>query len=186
MLHLNFSPFPILKSSKIILRKITEDDTDNIFELRSNPQTMRFIPRPLATTKQDAVDLITLMNDKIIANTDINWAITLPDNDDLIGIIGHYRIDHENFRSEIGYILNPNFHNKGIVTAAIKLVLQYGFINLQLHSVEARINPNNFASEKVLLKNGFIKEAHLIENEFFEGKFIDTVIYSLLKKSYLS
>ena len=186
MLNINFSPFPILKSPKIYLRQITDADADKFFELRSNPQTMRFIPRPLATTKKDAIDLLTLMNDKIISNTAINWAITLPDNDDLIGIIGHYRIDTENYRSEIGYILNPNFHNKGIITAAIELVLQFGFTKLQLHSVEARIDPNNFASEKVLLKNCFVKEAHFIENEFFEGKFIDTVIYSLLKKRYLA
>ena len=88
MLNINFSPFPILKSPKIYLRQITDADADKFFELRSNPQTMRFIPRPLATTKKDAIDLLTLMNDKIISNTAINWAITLPDNDDLIGIIG--------------------------------------------------------------------------------------------------
>ncbi|MBC7493624.1 MAG: GNAT family N-acetyltransferase, partial [Flavobacterium sp.] len=107
-------------------------------------------------------------------------------SDDLIGIIGHYKIDNENFRSEIGYILNPDFHNKGIITDAIKLILQYGFTTLQLHSVEAIIDPGNFASEKVLIKNDFVKEAHLIENNFFEGKFLDAVIYSLLKKTYLS
>ena len=186
MLNINFSPFPILISTVIKLRQITDDDADKIFELRSNPETMQFIPRPLAKTKQDAFDLIALMNDKVLANTGINWSITLPDSDDLIGIIGHYKIDNENFRSEIGYILNADFHNQGIITASIKLILDYGFTTLQLHSVEAIIDPGNFASEKVLIKNGFVKEAHLIENNFFEGKFLDTVIYSLLKKTYLS
>ena len=51
---------------------------------------------------------------------------------------------------------------------------------MKLHSIEAVIDPRNSASEKVLQKNGFIKEAHLKENEFFEGEFIDSVIYSRL------
>ena len=186
MLITNFSPFPILNSDRLQLRQITNGDLDEVFELRNDPETMKFIPRPLAKTKQDALHLITMITEKINANRDINWAITLQSNSKLIGIIGHYKIKHENYRSEIGYILNPKFHNKGIITDAIQLILEYGFTVLQLHSIEAIIDPNNFASEKVLQKNRFVKEAHLIENEFFNGKFIDTVIYSLLKKNYIT
>ena len=53
---------------------------------------------------------------------------------------------------------------------------------MQLHSIEAIIDPENFASEKVLQKNGFVKEAHLKENEFYDGRFLDTVIYSILNQ----
>ena len=53
-----------------------------------------------------------------------------------------------------------------------------------LHSIEAIIDPENHSSARILEKNGFIKEAHLVENEFFDGKFIDTVIYSILKRNY--
>ena len=55
---------------------------------------------------------------------------------------------------------------------------------MNLHSIEAIIDPENIASEKVLQKNGFVKEAHLRENELWEGKFRDTVIYSLLKSNW--
>ena len=184
MLVTNFYPFPIIKSERLLLRQITENDANQIFEIRSNPQTMQYIPRPIAKNIADAQELITMITDKINANTDINWAITLNETDELIGIIGHYRINHESYRSEIGYILNPNFQNKGIVSEAVKLILKYGFEVLELHSVEAIIDPKNFASEKVLQKNGFVKEAHLIENGWFNGQFIDTVIYSLLKRNF--
>jgi ribosomal-protein-alanine N-acetyltransferase len=53
---------------------------------------------------------------------------------------------------------------------------------MKLHSIEAVIDPENAASEKVLQKNGFVKEAHLKENEFYDGTFIDSVIYSRLSK----
>jgi ribosomal-protein-alanine N-acetyltransferase len=51
---------------------------------------------------------------------------------------------------------------------------------MKLHSIEAIIDPENGASEKVLQKNGFIKEGHLKENEFYDGKFLDCFIYSRL------
>ena len=79
----------------------------------------------------------------------------------------------------------PDYHNQGIVTEVLEAIIDYGFDDMNLHSLEAVIDPKNIASEKVLIKNGFIKEAHLIENEFAEGKFWDTVIYSLLKRNRL-
>jgi ribosomal-protein-alanine N-acetyltransferase len=81
-------------------------------------------------------------------------------------------------------MLLPEFHGKGIITEAIKVVVKYGFEVMQLHSIEAVIDPRNYASEKVLQKCGFIKEAHFLENELYNGNFLDTVIYSLLKRNY--
>jgi ribosomal-protein-alanine N-acetyltransferase len=49
---------------------------------------------------------------------------------------------------------------------------------MNLHSIEGIIDPDNLASAQVLLKNGFVKEAHIKENEFYQGRFLDTVIYS--------
>jgi ribosomal-protein-alanine N-acetyltransferase len=79
-------------------------------------------------------------------------------------------------------MLLPEYHGKGIITEAIKEVVRYGFKIMKLHSIEAVIDPENYISEKVLRKNGFVKEAHLRENECFEGRFLDTVIYSILNK----
>ena len=117
----------------------------------------------------------------IESNEGINWAITYKDNPKLIGIIGHYRIKPEHFRAEIGYMILPEYNGKGIVSEAVKEVVTYGFTEMKLHSIEAIIDPENHGSAKVLEKNIFVKEAHLKENEFYEGRFLDTVIYSILK-----
>ena len=184
MLEINFSPFPILETKRLILRRITIDDLEQVLELRGNPETMKFIPRPLAKTPEDAKTHINMIEEKINNNEGINWAITMKGNANMIGIIGHYRIQKENHRCEIGYMLHPSFHGNGIITEAIQEVVNYGFDEMNMHSIEGVIDPGNFASEKVLLKNGFVKEAHLIENELYEGKFWDTVIYSKLKKNH--
>lgn len=175
-------PFQNLESERLLLRQVSPNDIHEVFALRSNPETMEFIPRPLATTLDEALDHIKMINDKIEANEGINWAITEKGNPKLLGVIGHYRIKWEHFRSEIGYMLLPEYQGKGIVSEAIQMVVDYGFNEMKMHSLEAIIDPENIASAKVLEKNHFVKEAHLKENEFYNGKFLDTVIYSLLKK----
>lgn len=182
MLVINFNPFPNLQTERLLLRRIDANDVNEIFALRSNPETMKYIPRPIAKTTEDALAHISMIDEKIESNEGINWAITLKGNPKLIGLIGHYRIKPENYRAEIGYMLLPEFNGKGIMPEAVKATVAYGFNVMQLHSIEAIIAPENFGSEKVLLKNGFVKEAHLKENEFYNGRFLDTVIYSLINK----
>ncbi|MCD0471997.1 GNAT family N-acetyltransferase [Flavobacterium sp. JAS] len=180
MLEFNFTPFPVIETERLLLRRVTTDDVNEVFELRSNPENMKYIPRPLSKSTDDALKLIAEIEDKIDTNIGINWGITLKDDTKLLGIIGYYRMQPENHRAEIGYILLPEFHGKGIITEAVNQLIKYGFEDLKLHSIEAVIDPENFASEKVLQKCGFVKEAHLKEVLFYEGRFLDSVIYSLL------
>jgi ribosomal-protein-alanine N-acetyltransferase len=182
MLTINFSPFPNLETERLLLRRVDANDINEIFALRSNPETMKYIPRPLVKTDEDALEHIAMIDSKIDSNEGINWAITLKDNPKLIGVIGHYRIKPENYRAELGYMLLPEYHGKGIVSEAVKEAVKYGFQMMKLNSLEAIIDPENHASAKVLEKNGFVKEAHLKEYEFYEGRFLDTVIYSILNK----
>ena len=184
MLEINFHPFQNLETERLFLRRLDENDVEEVLALRGNPETMKYIPRVLAKTKEDALEHITMIEDKIINNIGINWGITIKGNSKIIGIIGHYKISAENHRAEIGYMSFPKFNGKGYMSEAIKAVVNYGFENLNLHSIEAIIDPNNIASERVLQKNGFVKEAHILENELWEGKYLDTVIYSLLRKNF--
>jgi [ribosomal protein S5]-alanine N-acetyltransferase len=182
MLIINFNPFPELYTARLHLRQLNNSDVENIFKLRSCSTNMQYIPRPLAKNFTDAQEHIDFINAKTKANEAINWAITIKGNTALIGVIGFYRTDPENYRAEVGYMLLPAFQKKGYLQEALETIVTYGFNVLQLHSIEARIDPRNKASEKVLEKVNFIKEAYLKENCFFEGIFFDTIIYSILKK----
>lgn len=182
MLTINFNPFPNLETERLLLRRVNNKDIKEIFALRSNPETMKYIPRPLIKTDEDALEHIAMIDSKIDTNEGINWAITLKGSPKLIGIIGHYNVKPEHYRAEIGYMLLPEYHGKGIVSEAVKEAVNYGFKIMKLHSIAAILDPANHASAKVLKKNGFVKEAYLKENTFFEGRFLDTIIYSIVNE----
>lgn len=184
MLTLNFNPFTNLESERLFLRRVSIDDYNEIIELRGNPENMKYIPRPLINTKEDAVKHFEMIEEKINSNLGINWAVTLKGESKLIGIIGLYKLYPENYRCEVGYMILPQYSSIGIGSEALNCVLKFGFDNLKMHSIEAIIDPENVASEQVLKKNGFVKEAHILENEYYDGKFWDTVIYSILKRNF--
>jgi len=152
MLTLNFSPFPNLQTQRLLLRRLTVDDVEEILLLRSNPETMKFIPRPIIKTTEEALEHIATIDSRIESNEGINWAITIKNSPKLIGIIGHYRISTENYRSEIGYMILPEYQGNGIITEAVKEIVHFGFNELKLHSIEGVIDPENYASASVLEK----------------------------------
>jgi ribosomal-protein-alanine N-acetyltransferase len=184
MLEINFIPFPELESHRLKLRMVKEADVNDVFMLRSDAEVMKYIPRPLAIDLQDALNHIEVINRGLAANQSINWAITEKGNDRLIGMICLVNIQPENYRTEVGYILNREFHGKGIMDEALKAVIAYAFNTLKFHSLEALIDPLNTASENVLKRNSFVKEAHFKEKTFYNGKFLDDVIYSLLNPEH--
>lgn len=158
------------------------DDAADIFFLRSDETVLKFIGKEPAASVEEAKTFIQRVNDAADANESIIWAITLKDDPvTVIGTICYWRLQPENYRAEIGYALHPNHWRKGIMKEAILKVLDYGFETMKLHSVEARTATDNIASGSVLQATGFVKEAHLKEEFFFRGEFLDTIIYSRLQ-----
>jgi len=181
MLAFNFNPFPTIETERLVLRKLSLADAEDIFAMKSNPIAMQYIPRPIAQKVEDAIELINTITERLEKGEGINWAITLKGEDKCIGLIGYYRTKFEHYRSEIGYMIHPNLHRRGIAYEALMAATEYGFNKMNLHSIEAVINPLNIGSAKVLEKANYVKEAYFKENEFYKGKFIDTVYYSKLK-----
>jgi [ribosomal protein S5]-alanine N-acetyltransferase len=177
-----FTPFPVLETSRLLLREIDFNDTVSLFKYRGDPEVMKYIGRPLAKELADVTKLIDVLRTNAAENNGITWAITLKGENILRGTIGFWRIVKEHHRAEIGYLLDPALQGKGIMQEAVEEVLRYGFEEMGLHSVEAVINPDNLASIRLLERNAFVKEAYFREDFCFDGKFQDTCVYSLLEQ----
>ena len=184
MLELNFQPFPELKTERLLLRRITAADAEELFILRSDPRVMEFVGREPAKTVQEVLDLIELINKNIDANETVMWAIALKEEPSrLIGNITLWQIEKDHYRADIGYMLHPDHWRKGIMKEAISHVVNYGFNTMKLHSIGAKVASGNKPSEWVLESAGFEKEAHFKEDYYFRGKFYDTLVYSLINKN---
>ncbi|RYZ61586.1 MAG: N-acetyltransferase [Chitinophagaceae bacterium] len=181
MLSLNFIPFPTLETDRLLLRQMTLADAPALHRLRSDKAVMQYINRPLTQTVEEAEGWVNIIIDNVARNEGITWAICLKEQPgEHVGNIGIWRMDKANYRGEVGYMLDPSLQGKGIMYEALQKVVDYGFRQLGLHSLEGHIDPRNTASAALLKKAGFVQEAYFRESCFHNGVFSDSAVYSLL------
>lgn len=112
------------------------------------------------------------MNEGFENGDNLAWVAALKENPvQMIGSIGYWRTDYANHRAEIGYMLHPDYWRKGIISEALIRTINFGFSNINLHTISANINVGNNASRQILLKHGFVKEAHFRQDFYFRGQF---------------
>ena len=158
MLSLNFSPFPILKTSRLILRQLTIEDENEIFFLRSDEDVNKYVDRPKPTSLADVHNHINKLNTGIDNNESILWGITLLNNDVIIGTICLWNISKENDIAEVGFDLMPNYQGKGIMKEAFAKVIQYAFENLEVKKLVGWVHHENTSSIGLLTKFNFIRD----------------------------
>jgi len=181
MISPGFTPFPELRTDRLLLRQMTLADAPCVQKLRSNEDVMKHINRPLTLTLEEAESWINIIIEAVEKNVGITWCICLKEKpSEHVGSIGLWRIDKENHRGEIGYMLEPSLQGKGIMYEALLKVIEYGFREIKLHSIEGQIDPKNTASAALLKKAGFVQEAYFKENYYLRGGFADTAVYSIL------
>lgn len=103
------------------------------------------------------------------------------ENDQMLGTVGFHQSDHRNSRTEVGYWLAPPFHNRGIGTRSVRLALETAFNLTDVHRIEAKIQPDNRASIRLVEKLGFQFEGLEREGVRFDSGYRDHRIYSLLR-----
>lgn len=103
----------------------------------------------------------------------------------LIGYLGIKKIDYNISKCEIFYFIDKDFEGKGIVSKAVSEIISFCFKELKMNKIFICTSKNNFGSQQIALKNGFIQEGTLRE-EFknFEGVLEDINYYGLLKSDY--
>jgi len=155
MLALNFTPFPVLTTERLTLRRIGIKDKKEIFLLRTDEAVNKFLDRPKAASIEDAIEFIHKINNGIDNNELISWVINFKNHPILMGTIGLWNISKENCSAEIGYELNPKFQGKGIMQEAFPKVVSFGFEIMKLRTIEAYTTDENKRSINLLEKNGF-------------------------------
>ena len=174
----NFNPFPVLETERLLLRKPEATDVDDLFEIRSNADTMRFIPRPVAQSPQEVADLLNVINTFLESNEKINWAMQLKSTGKFIGLIGYVDLKPYNYRGEIGYVINENYRRRHLMEEAASRIVEYGFSEMSLHSIEAIVHPENVASQKLLKKLLFRRDGYHKHFQLSRGQFVDALSYS--------
>jgi [ribosomal protein S5]-alanine N-acetyltransferase len=174
-------PFPILKTDHLILRQLSVSDIGTIFEVFSDDQVTQYYDLETFTNFEQAEKLIAHFQARYEQREGIRWAITRRDNGEMIGTCGFNGFNRQASRAVIGYDLLRSSWGQGVAGQAVAGMLEFGFRRLELHRIEAYVDPENAASVRVLEKLGFRREGVLRDHGFWKGKYWDVVCFSKLR-----
>jgi [ribosomal protein S5]-alanine N-acetyltransferase len=161
---------------RFTLRDFTINDIDSVAENANNIKISENLRDrfPYPYLRQDAEEFIT-----IIASSDQSKIFAIDVDGNAIGAIGLItQGDIYKKTVELGYWIGEKYWNKGIISGAIKEVVDYTFDNYDIVKIFAKVFDKNAASAKALEKNGFILEARLKNQIYKSGVFLDELVYS--------
>jgi ribosomal-protein-alanine N-acetyltransferase len=182
----HFVTFPVLQTERFILRAVSADDTQAMFDLMRIPEVNTYLGRPAMTTMEQAEKRVSMFTSRFDRGEGFAWAITRREEGLFIGTVVLYSLDTTHHRAVVGYTLHPDFWGQGAATEAMVAVIDFAFKTLGLHSLKADADPDNAASRRVAEKLGFVQEGHFREDYYFEheGRWGDTVQFGLLASEW--
>lgn len=169
-----------LRTERLHLRKMKVSDSPSLFKIWSDPEVTKFMNVDCFTDESQAKDMIKLLDEFSQDNKAIRFSIIEMESDEIIGSCGFNFLDFENAKAEIGYDITRAFWGRGYASEAICALLDYAFLSLKLNRIEAKVEPENVNSVKVLQKLNFTFEGTLRQSERVNGKFNDLNMYSKL------
>lgn len=184
-MHKVFGNLPTFETERLKIRLFKEQDVDDLYEYCSDEDVTRYLPFETYTNRQQAVDRINYCLEgykKIEAP--ILWAIEYTQDKKLVGGIDFVKWDEANKVAEIGYVLNPKYWNRGIMTEALRTILKFGFEKMELNRIEICCDERNVASARVMEKNSLKYEGMFRQKRFQKGEFVNIKYYSILKEEY--
>ena len=171
---------PQLETERLLIRRLRMDDATAMLAMLSDPETVRYWGRPVMTELQQA-EQYTRENLRWMEDGHcLYWAMDEKASGQMIGTCTLFKLDTSNQRGEIGYLLNRAYWHRGLMSEALQSVIDYAFRELQLHRLEADIDPENAASIHLLEKFGFQREGLFRDRWRVHGRWCDSLMMGLV------
>ena len=173
-------------TERLVLRPFLPDDFEAFSAYRSLPEIYRFLysDPPSAEEMRERFD--ASLNVRFSEGGDIlRFAVVRREDDVLLGQVSLKLTSRYAGQAEVGYMFDPAHAGKGYATEAVQALITLGFGKFDLHRIFARLDALNKGSVGVVERLGLRREAHLIENDRFNGVWGDEYIYAILNREWM-
>lgn len=169
---------PILTGRLVVLRPITDGDTDLIVAWRNTPSVMQnFIFREPFTPEMHRHWLATT----VATGQVVQYIIEDKATGQAVGSVYYRDVDQANHSAEYGiFIGEPAARGKGFGTETARLFTQFGFETLGLHRISLRLLAENLPARRSYEKAGFVLEGIFHDMVVLDGRYRDVVFMAKL------
>lgn len=179
-------PMPLLQSERVLLRPLSRQDVRDVFEYASDEEIARFVSFAPHVSEADSLEWIDLEIARYERNEPGVWAIELRETGRVVGSIGYVRWAPDDATAELGCALHRALWRHGLMTEVAQLVIDYTFVETEVYRIEARCEPENVGSSKLIEKLGFTREGCLRGVAWVKGDHRDMLVHSILRPEWSS
>jgi len=173
-------------SERLVLRSFIIEDAEVFSTYRSDPEVARYQGWDTPFTFEQATRFINEMSTKLpgVPGEWYQLAITLKKNERVIGDCAFKILQDSIQQAELGITLAARFQGNGFAYEALISLINYLFMQYDLHRVQANCDEENFHSYNLLNRLGFREEAHFKENLWFKGRWSSEYWFAVLRREW--
>lgn len=176
-----FKKFPVLHTQRLVMRDLRPEDAAAVFAMRKSKAVNRFIARNPAENPETIDQLVDTCIGAFQNQKGIAWAAELKDKPGkIIGTCGFNTIDPQNLRAEIGGEMATDYWGRKLAFEATEAIVNFGFDVFGLHSIEAKVMPQNRGAIALLEQLGFEQQGYFKDRIWFQNTFFDMAVYCKL------
>lgn len=175
---------PRLVGQHVSLRSLVRSDAPNVFAIFGDPEVVRYWSAPPLPDLAAAENLVREIQGHFATRRLFQWGVCRRDTDQVIGTCTLFQLDRDHRRAELGFALRRSEWGRGFASDAIATVLAFAFGDLNLHRIEADVDPANERSLRALERQGFVREGYLRERWHHLGQKHDAVLLGLLRREW--
>lgn len=173
--------FPV---KDVVLRPPEVTDVDALYRYKNDPDVGdKLVGFTTGYSRADLVRWVEFHND---STDEVLWVIANSD-DECVGHVGLYQIDHRVGGAEFGILIgDATYRGRGLGRACTQFCIDYAFDRLNLNRVHLRVLTSNEGAAHLYRSLGFRDEGCLRQAQFRNGRYVDVLIMSLLRSEYLA
>lgn len=145
---------PVIETERLRLRKLRVKDARDMFEYSSEPSVTEYLTWDPHSALRYTVRYLKRINEAYNDNMFYDWAIELKSKKKMIGTCGYTSFNFDNESVEVGYVLNPRYEGYGLMTEALRAVINFSLETLHFKRVEGRFMVGNRKSRSVMERCG--------------------------------
>ena len=178
------SSLPVIRGERVALRPLKPVDAVGIFELFCDEEVMRYWSTPPMTRENEALELISVSEDLFQKREMFTGGVVELQEDRVFGTTTVLNLEPEHRRAELGIAISRTKWGHGYGREVLELIIGFCFRELDLHRLEADIDPDNTASLRLFERQGFKREGLLRERWYQMGEVQDAVFLGLLRNEW--
>lgn len=175
---------PTLCGQRVTLRWPRETDAEDLMAIFGDPEVTRFWSHGPLADSDAAVALVREIHRFFAERVLFQWAVTEGDSDRVIGTCTLHRWSAQHRRAEVGFALRRSWWGRGCMQDAVTTMIEFAFGPMNLHRLEADVDPRNQRSLRLLEKLGFHREGLLAERFHVGDEIQDSVLLGLLERHW--